>query len=313
MKIFSRSKQSELLVATLVLTFATGLAIAPDAYIPMLARAFLLQWAAVFAVIAVLALSTMRWWLFLSTTFAVALILFQVRDKHVPATTADVIGPSLRIAHMNVLQPNLEYADAIAIAEESNADLISFQEVSPEWANALSSGLKECYPYQHVEPRMNFYGIALFSKLPFSSVNTFIVEHSPFIEAIVPVGSQAVRVLAIHATSPTSYGHFRERNAQLEEVARIVAAESMPTVVIGDLNTVHWDRVYKRFCASSGLLPTTRTDQRTWPSVGPLALIPLDHLLVPKGLCSADVSSFEIPGSDHRGLLADLKFTQNAH
>ena len=312
MKVFSRTKQTELLVASLVLTLATGLAIAPDAYIPMLARAFLLQWAAVFALIAVLALSAMRWWLFLSTSFAVGLILIQVRDPQIATTPVDIAGPSLRIAHMNVLQPNLKHADAIAIAEESNADLVSFQEVSPEWAVALSNGLCTSYPYQHLEPRSNCYGIALFSKLPFNSVNTLIVEHSPFIEAIVPVGGEAVRVLAIHATSPISYGHFRERNAQLDEVARIVAAVSMRTVVIGDLNTVHWDRVYTRFCASSGLLPTTRTDQRTWPSVGPLALIPIDHLLVSKGLCSAEVSSFEIPGSDHRGLLADLKFTQNA-
>ena len=119
MKVFSRTKQTELLVASLVLTLATGLAIAPDAYIPMLARAFLLQWAAVFALIAVLALSAMRWWLFLSTSFAVGLILIQVRDPQIATTTVDIAGPSLRIAHMNVLQPNLKHADAIAIAEES--------------------------------------------------------------------------------------------------------------------------------------------------------------------------------------------------
>lgn len=308
MKVFSRSKHGELLLATLTLAFATGLAIAPDAYIPMLARAFLLQWAAVFALIAVLALSTMRWWLLLSTTLAVGLILIQVRDPRTAATTVDVAGPSLRIAHMNVLQPNMDHADAIAIAEESNADLLSVQEVSPEWAVALSNGLSKSYPYQYLEPRSNCYGIALFSKLPFNSVKTFLVERSPFIEAVVPVGDEVVRVLAIHATSPISYGHFRQRNSQLEIVARLVAAEGLPTVVIGDLNTVHWDRAYTRFCANSGLSPTTSTDQRTWPSVGPLALIPLDHLLVSKGLVTASVSSFEVPGSDHRGLLADLKF-----
>ena len=192
------------------MTFATGLAIAPDAYIPMLARAFLLQWAAVFALIALLALSSMRWWLFLSSTLAVGLILIQVRDPQIATSTVDVLGPSLRIAHMNVLQPNLEHADAIAVAKECKADLVSFQEVSPEWAVALSNGLCESYPYHHLEPRTNCYGIALFSKLPFNSVNTFIVEHSPFIEAIVPVGGKAVRVFAIHATSPTSYGHFRD-------------------------------------------------------------------------------------------------------
>ena len=90
MKVFSRTKQTELLVASLVLTLAIGLAIAPDAYIPMLARAFLLQWAAVFALIAVLALSAMRWWLFLSTSFAVGLILIQVRDPQIATTTVDI-------------------------------------------------------------------------------------------------------------------------------------------------------------------------------------------------------------------------------
>lgn len=306
-----RSKQRELVFATLLLALATALALAPDAYVPMLARAFLLQWAAAFAMAALLATLRKRWWIASAAVLGTVMVLVQVRTPAVELVRVGD-GAPLRILHMNVLQPNEQHADAVARALGSDADLISVQEVGPEWAADLAAGLRERYPYQHIEPRTNCYGIALFSRIPFQEVHTVVVAGSPFIEAVVRAGEQPVRVLAVHASSPISYGHFRRRNAQLELLAGHVAATDTPTVLIGDLNTVHWDRAYGRFCARSGLAPTGGTDQRTWPSVGPLALIPLDHLLVSPGVSPVSVNTFDVPGSDHRGLLAELRITAHA-
>ena len=300
----------ELCSAMILLTAALVMAFSPDAYVPMLARAFLVPAVVVFAGIAVVSAWRRKWWVVQSAVVGCAIMALQV---HMPFTKANgEVGPGLRVFHMNVLQPNTAFDAAINEALRSNADVISVQEVGPEWACALREGLQAEYPYTHVEERTNCYGIALFSKLPFNSVRTIVLRGAPFIEAFVTVQCRSVRLLAVHATSPISYGHFRRRNEQLGMLGEYLANDDTATVLFGDLNTVPWDGSYRRFCARSGLLSTTPLLQRTWPSVGPLAVIPLDHVLISPSISTAGLRTVNVPGSDHRGLIADLHFAAHA-
>jgi len=309
--ITTSSPHRELIPATLLLAIAVALAFSPDAYLPMLARAFLLQWSALFVVLAVLLLWRKLRWTALSSALGCVLILPQY---HQPVTTHEVPigGSALRIAHLNVFQMNTRYDEVLRSALDSEADVLSLQEVDNDWAEALRSGLASTYPYMRLEARVNCYGIALFSKLPFTDVSTSEVAGAPFIEAIVRTNDGPVRILSVHATSPISYGHFQRRNTLLEHLATDIGAREMPTVLVGDLNTVHWDRAYRSFRTRSGLQPVNSPGMRTWPSIGPIALIPLDHLLISPGLGATDVKRFTIPGSDHRGLVADIHFPAHA-
>jgi endonuclease/exonuclease/phosphatase (EEP) superfamily protein YafD len=76
--------------------------------------------------------------------------------------------------------------------------------------------------------------------------------------------------------------------------------------VVGDLNTVSWDRAMWRLCVNSGLRVGTSSTTPTFPSLFGLALIPIDHMLVSPGTSVVHSASFFIPGSDHRGLIADI-------
>ncbi len=300
------SSTRQLVLAVVVLTVACALVFAPDAYLPMLARSFMLWWCILFAAIALFAGLRKQWWCSAASFASALLVLIQVRTPVMELITLGN-GHGLRIAHMNVWQPNEDRARAIATVVATDSDLISVQEVSPEWAVALRSALAEDHPYHHIVPNTNCYGIALFSKRPFISVRTITIAGAPFIEAMVDVDGEAVRVFAVHATSPGSYAHFRRRNAQLTALAERIRSEPIPTLVIGDLNTVHWDGAYERFCARSGLRPINSPFTITWPSLGPFALIPLDHALLSGSLRPTSLSSFEVSGSDHRGLLAEVR------
>jgi endonuclease/exonuclease/phosphatase (EEP) superfamily protein YafD len=303
--ITTSSPHRELIPATLVLAVAVALAFSPDAYLPMLARAFLLQWSALFVVLAALLLWRKLRWTALSSALGCVLILPQY---HQPVTEFEVPTghASLRIAHLNVYQLNDRYDEVLRSAIASGADVLSLQEVDNDWAHALREGLASTYPYSHVEARINCYGIALFSKQPFIEVQTRGTERAPLIEAVVSTDDGPVRIVSVHATSPISYAHFQRRNALLKHLAANIDARAMPTVLVGDLNTVHWDRAYRNFHTRSGLQPVNGPAMRTWPSLGPIALIPLDHLMISPGLGATDVQRFTIPGSDHRGLVADI-------
>ena len=97
-------------------------------------------------------------------------------------------------------------------------------------------------------------------------------------EVATPAGP--VRLLSVHATSPGSYGHFRERNAQLEELAGVVNDRTMPLVLLGDLNTVSWDKALARLCNRTGLREHSKSTGATWPSIAGMALIPPNATLV---------------------------------
>jgi endonuclease/exonuclease/phosphatase (EEP) superfamily protein YafD len=303
--ITTSSPHRELIPATLLLAIAVALAFSPDAYLPMLARAFLLQWSALFVVLAALLLWRKLRWVALSSALGCVLILPQYHQP-VPTQAVPTSGSALRIAHLNVFQFNRRYEEVLQSALTSDADVLSIQEVDDAWAAALRDRLASTHPYSRVEARNNCYGIALFSKLPFAEVHTSEVGGVPFIEAIVRTGDGPLRILSVHATSPINYDHFRQRNTLLKHLAADIGVRDMPTVLVGDLNTVHWDRAYRSFRTRSGLLPVNSPGMRTWPSIGPIALIPLDHLMISPGLGASELRRFIIPGSDHRGLVADI-------
>lgn len=300
-----RSRSKELYLAAALLTAAVSIAFAPDAYLPMLVRAFIVP-ASVFLVTLALVFGLRKaWWPAQSALLGAALMILQLPAPGEPTGTGSAVD-TLRIFHMNVLQPNTAYQEAIDQALAGDADLISVQEVGPEWAAALVCGLRDRYPFIHLEPRTNCYGIALFSKRPFLEACTISAYGTPFIEALFDVGGETVRVLAVHTTSPISYGHFRRRNAQLNMLGEHLATSDTATIVVGDLNTVPWDSAFRRFCARARLQSTTPSFQRTWPSIGPFAAIPLDHVLVSPTIGTTALRTVEIAGSDHRGVLAEI-------
>jgi endonuclease/exonuclease/phosphatase (EEP) superfamily protein YafD len=294
-----------------MLSVACFLAFAPDSYLPMLARSFLVQWTALFLILSIVFLWYRSWWSASSALLGTALLAIQIPVPEAPEPDAST-GSMLRVLHMNVWQPNESYGSAIEEALSSEADVISIQEVDRHWARELTSRLGPSYPYARIEPRSNCYGIALFSRLPFERVSTKFLDGTPLIEAWFNVGGRSVRVISVHATSPISYEHFHQRNRQLDGLVPIVAATAIPTILVGDLNTVPWDGAFGRFCSRSGLQATQVKGSRTWPSLGPLALIPLDHVLLSGRASATSITSFHVPGSDHRGLLAEIKLPRHA-
>ncbi len=286
-----------------LLMIATVLAFAPDAWLTMMARAFMWQWTMLFAMGAFL--------VFFKRTRVIgvcaAACMLISASQLAPIAPAEIDrndGSHLRILHMNVLQPNERHEGVIAQALSADADLIAVQEVDGAWAEALSAGL-EAYPYRVIEPRSNCYGIALFSRLPLIGTQVIELHGTPLIEASVMIGEERVGFVTAHATSPISRHHFNKRNDQLKALATRLDPRK-PTIVAGDFNSVHWDDAFERFCDRSGLRPVSRPGLRTWPAIGPIALIPIDHFFLSPGLHCTELRRIELPGSDHFGVVADI-------
>lgn len=292
--------------AGVLLALGCALAFAPDPFLLMLARAFLWQWALCAVIITLFALVTGRWWSAAASGLVAVLLAFPPQRTVQPEST--LIGEErVRVAQMNVFQPNDDHAEVIAAAIATDADVISFQEVSPAWAAVLQHGLAAEYPYHRLVPGTNCYGIALFSRLPFLRIDVLPLQRRSMLCAEVATPGGPVRLLSVHATSPGSYGHFQERNAQLDELASVVNGSPMPVVLFGDLNTVSWDHALVKLCSRTGLREHADNTDATWPSFAGMALIPLDHILVTKELAVDGLDIFRISGSDHCGVTAIIR------
>ncbi|MBX2980383.1 MAG: endonuclease/exonuclease/phosphatase family protein [Flavobacteriales bacterium] len=304
-------KREEPWIILSILAIGSALVFAPDDFLPMLMRAFLIPWSWALPVLAVLLFLRRYRPAAASALFVALLILLHVRIP-VAEHGRTNSGTGLSIAHFNVLQPNTRKEEVMDLLRERDADIFSVQELDHDWAEHLERSFAQSHPYHLLVPRTDCYGMALFSKVPLQDLRADLLEGTPYIEALVALDHDPVRIVAVHATSPQSHGHFQQRNRQLGQLAVRLKDSEHPTVLIGDLNTVPWDRSFLRLCSVSGLRAGSRSSFRTWPSIGPFALMPLDHVLASSGLVAGRISSFPIPGSDHRGISARIDRADHA-
>lgn len=278
------------------------LALAPDLFLFMIARAFLWQWALLFLLIACWNIPGRRWWSVGASVIAAILVFHPTWITEAPTERSST--NVLVVAQMNVLQTNDEHAAVVAAALSTGADLISFQEVDTVWARVLVEGLGRAYPYRVIRSASDLYGIAAFSKLPFEHAMVLDLLGHPMLDlTIVPSGG-SLRCLFVHASSPGTLNSFRERNAQLDRSVNMVNASELPLLLVGDLNTVSWDQAFKRLCMHTDLAELAEGIHGTWPAMAGFGCIPLDHVLATPELAVSSVTPFSIPGSDHLGLVA---------
>nr|WP_246326111.1 endonuclease/exonuclease/phosphatase family protein [Actinomycetospora corticicola] len=123
-----------------------------------------------------------------------------------------------------------------------------------------------------------------------------------------------VRVLAVHPTVllPRRTHEWRRDLARL---AALVADDPRPTVVVGDLNATLEHHALQPVLrhARSAAAETGRDRVGTWPAGRPRRLgVAIDHVLVSAAVGVEAVEVLDVPGSDHRALLARLRRPRGA-
>ncbi len=264
----------------------------------------------VVSVLLVIVFAVMRDRRYAITLFATAFI----NGNHVLPWYMDtpeaVVGRELKLVYANVLSHNTEHERLLEFVEAERPDLLVLQEVTPAWAEALKQAVVD-YPHSIVEPRDGNFGIALYSKYPIISGAT--VESEPYgyptIVSTLDVRGMELQVTSTHPMIPVSRSYFEDRNRQLGGIARILARNNSPQILVGDLNASMWDYNYRLLEARSGLRNARRGFgvTPTWPTFLPVAMIPIDHVLVSDEIGVQDIRTGRRIGSDHLPLVVTLR------
>lgn len=211
----------------------------------------------------------------------------------------------LSIGQFNLYHGNDAIDEAILAIKRSNVDVVSVQELNAAWSGRLTKALMTTHPFTATEPWENCcYGIGLYSKYPIISSDILECDGIPMVVAALDVNGSAIAVISVHTQTPAFPDSTEMRNGQVLMVADLVGAMDKPCIVLGDLNMVPWDRVFKGFLESSNLRAVRSGFQATFPMDLGFPLIPIDHIMRSEGLSPTSCRSVHIPGSDHKGIVA---------
>lgn len=226
-----------------------------------------------------------------------------------PAQRAGVPAERFR-----VLTANLQRGDALEpfleLLRTERPQLVAVQECDTVCATVLRSGeLRAAYPYRVVVEGGSAAGSALLSTYPLRSTPP-VPGRMAMPGAVVDVAGTQVRFQLAHPSPPLLAGV----GSWGRELARLAAFasehEDVPLVVAGDFNSSQ-DHAAFRSVLDTGLRDVARLEGRsrapTWPDrTAPPFGAQIDHVLVSEEFGSRDVVFFDLPGSDHRAVLADV-------
>lgn len=217
---------------------------------------------------------------------------------------------SLRVC--NVYCHNIEPERVLELLRQSPTDIVVLLEVTIEWSQRFQA-LRDVYPHMLFEPEAGSFGIGILARKPWVSLNhrSFGRQKLPSLVVDFPLDDGGTwQLLATHPLPPIMPLNADARDEQLARVATYCAETTGPIVVAGDLNASPWSHAFRDLCRRGHLADSSLGFgiHPTWPTVGPMAVIPIDHILT-RGVGVASRRVEHRVGSDHLPVRVDLLIT----
>lgn len=221
----------------------------------------------------------------------------------------------LSVITSNVLKTNRNSDALVAQVTKYQPDILVTLESDQWWEDRLKE-LESFMPYCVKCPLDNFYGMHVYSRLPFNvnEISYLVEKDVPSIHvSLVLRTGESVRMHFVHPAppSPTENLESAERDAELITIARSIAETTQPVVVTGDLNDVAWSATTRLFRKTSGLLDPRvgRGIFNTFHADYFFLRWPLDHLFHSAHFTLKNIQRLPSIGSDHFPLYTTLTFT----
>ncbi|MCF6473347.1 endonuclease/exonuclease/phosphatase family protein [Nonomuraea sp. MG754425] len=222
-------------------------------------------------------------------------------------------GRPLRVLTANLNGGRGDASVLVDLVRRLHVDVLSIQELTYSARDRLAAaGLAELLPY-HIgrADQRGPEGSGVYSRHPMTE-RTGLFEpvghHMPVVE-VSPPGGPAVEVVVVHPVAPVP--------STVPEWAAGIAAlppasgSGAPRILAGDFNATLDHAVFRRLLDTGYTDAAAATGQGltpTWPHGRSLPpLVAIDHVLTDGRASAAEVRVFDVPGSDHRALFADLR------
>lgn len=226
------------------------------------------------------------------------------KQIRLPAITS---SPSIRVSHISLGNAEGDYQMVIDYLMHLDADLLSFQELTPDWNQLLIDRLAPRFSYIHTLTRMDQYGMGFFSRIPFQSLDTIYFRDIPSLSAqFILAGQLPCHVISVQTEPPVNQRAFASIVEHFNFIDGYIKTLDGNTMVMGDFHLPPWSTEVQRFRNTSGLKDGRRDIQpRNLDGSMSLPRIPVEHILFTNGL---ECTSFAELGN---GVVGRLGITGN--
>lgn len=211
-------------------------------------------------------------------------------------------GTFFKIAHVN-LSNSSNYEQTIKTIMNSNADILSVQDLDLDWDFILKQELSERYPYEKSIISLGLFNTAIYSKYPFIEIDTFYHKDAPNIHGCVEIDNQKVHFISLMTVPPVNMKAFQEIENHLLSIANHVSKINAPMITLGNYNVVPQSSEINGL-KRKGDLYDSRTNQSL------IAEGPVDHILYSKELECTDFITLTEVGNNKIGIMGTYQFNR---
>ncbi len=253
-----------------------------------------------------------RWALFGATLITIHLSFFR---SMLPANVELAGGNEIVVMVTNVNTANRNHEAIIDDISERSPDVFAVLELSTSLGDRIVSEFGQRYPFRQPFPMDDSnFGIGLYSRFPITDCQSFElnVDRILTIAATIEKESKQYRVIATHPLPPMGKRGFDRRNDHLKQLADRISRErnrdTMPTILVGDLNLTPWSPLFGDFERRSHLRRASSGMQPTWYArfANPAFGLVLDHGMISTDLQCVQHNVGPDIGSDHRSVTLRL-------
>ncbi|MFC0315429.1 endonuclease/exonuclease/phosphatase family protein [Gordonia phosphorivorans] len=262
-----------------------------------------------------LALIVRAWWVV--GIGAVVVLVSLLTQVPLYVNGSDSAAGEFTVLSINLDQGRADVAELAELVQRYDVDVLTATEVTPAaWSQLASSPIAAQLKYSVAHPADAGNGGAVLSRYPITEDRRLDEFWLPNIRVVVDLpGGKPLVVYGVHVMPPYPDTSDQWR-AELRALSAALAAETGPVIVAGDFNATYDHRHYRQLMMTTdgkpgmtdaaeetgaGMVRTYPTDQ--WFP----ALLAIDHVLSRGGPQPVSFERFELPGTDHYGVLARFR------
>jgi endonuclease/exonuclease/phosphatase (EEP) superfamily protein YafD len=189
-------------------------------------------------------------------------------------------NPSLTISHVNLANAENEYDSVINYLMNQDADIISFQELTPDWNAVLTERLSTKFKYIHTMTRLDQYGMGFFSKIPIQTIDTIYFQEVPTLISSVKIDSTHLcHIFNCQVVPPVNQAAFTVIENHFEFLKGELDKRKGNKIVLGDLHLPPWSSEIQQFKINCHLQDSRRDiNPRNIDGSVSLPRIPVEHI-----------------------------------
>lgn len=223
--------------------------------------------------------------------------------------------PIIKIAQFNLTATNSTQEETIGAIKKTNADIISIQEVSPDWYDILKDSFSTSYPYSCQISGLDFYSMRLYSKYAFSTCDTFYSVSVPnlILGFDNKYSNKKIYVIASYIAPPIFSSAYEKLQQQLDTLGDHIKDLKGPVITVGDYN-IHGASYEILQFRRIAQLNDSRRGYRPDRSNGYISLleVPTDHVFYTSEMTCLEFLTISGPHDERLGIQGSYQLNKDS-